>query len=232
MKKIIFAATVLAAATGLGIALFRHSPPPVPTTTRTDGQNNNPAINQNLTTGHGTTSPVTQTPEPGLAWPIKDALLRVTKKPFGIYITPKTSPVQPERFSGYHTGTDFETTAAEQNIDVPILTICAGKLLEKKYASGYGGVVVQSCKINGQPVTVVYGHLRLPSISATVGQLLAGGQQLAVLGTGYSQETDGERRHLHLGIHKGSSISILGYVPSKDQLAQWIDPIATLKQLN
>jgi hypothetical protein len=30
------------------------------------------------------------------------------KKPFGIYITPENSPVQPENFTGYHTGIDVE----------------------------------------------------------------------------------------------------------------------------
>lgn len=40
--------------------------------------------------------------------PLTDAAARITKKPFGIFITPQNSPVQPERFSGFHTGTDFE----------------------------------------------------------------------------------------------------------------------------
>src|SRR5579859_5107314 len=70
--------------------------------------------------------------------PISDARSRITKKPFGIYITPQNSPVQPERFHGYHTGTDFETFPAEQNVDVPIYAACAGKLLRKDYESGYG----------------------------------------------------------------------------------------------
>ncbi|NTU99252.1 hypothetical protein HGA64_04600 [Candidatus Falkowbacteria bacterium] len=43
--------------------------------------------------------------------PISDALSRVTKKPFGIKVSPKNSSVSPERFTGYHTGVDFETTS-------------------------------------------------------------------------------------------------------------------------
>ena len=36
--------------------------------------------------------------------PISNPLERIIKKPFGIKINPANSPVQPERFSGYHTG--------------------------------------------------------------------------------------------------------------------------------
>ncbi len=155
--------------------------------------------------------------------PIANALSRITKKPFGIFITPKTSPVQPERFQGYHTGSDLETTSEEQNTDVSVMAFCEGKLLEKKIASGYGGVAVESCLLEGQNVTVVYGHLRLSSITAKVGNQLKSGDFLGKLGKGFSSETDGERKHLHLAIHKGSSINILGYVQSKAQLSEWLD---------
>ncbi len=156
--------------------------------------------------------------------PIANALSRITKKPFGIFITPKTSPVQPERFQGYHTGSDLETTVDEQNADVSVVALCDGKLLEKKIASGYGGVAVQTCVLDGQNVTVVYGHLRLSSITAKIGDQLKAGDFLGNLGTGFSNETDGERKHLHLAIHKGSGLNILGYVGSKTQLSDWLDP--------
>lgn len=158
-----------------------------------------------------------------LASPILDWQARVTKKPFGIYVSPTDSPVSPERFTGYHTGVDFETFADEQNVDVPIMAICSGKLLLKEYASGYGGVAVQSCTLNGEAVTIIYGHLRLSSIIPAKGKLLTAGEKFAVLGTGYTSETDGERKHLHLGIHKGTSINILGYVQTQAALAQWLD---------
>jgi hypothetical protein len=158
-----------------------------------------------------------------LAEPMVNALGRVTKKPFSIKISPQTSPVQPERFSGYHTGVDFETTADEQKVDVPIYAICEGKLLLKKYATGYGGVAVQACKINNQDATIVYGHLRLTSITAKLDQNLKVGEQLAVLGTGFSKETDNERKHLHLGLHLGKTITLLGYAQNKNQLNQWLD---------
>ncbi|MFA6253023.1 MAG: M23 family metallopeptidase [Patescibacteria group bacterium] len=155
--------------------------------------------------------------------PIAQALSRVTKKPFGIKISIKDSPVQPERFSGYHTGVDFETTEAEQNIDVPIYAICSGPLVLKKYATGYGGVAVQSCEINKKTVTVIYGHLQLASISAKVNQELKAGDQLGILGKEYSTETDGERKHLHLGIHYGEQVALLGYVQKQSELSAWMD---------
>jgi murein DD-endopeptidase MepM/ murein hydrolase activator NlpD len=157
------------------------------------------------------------------ALPISDAASRITKKPFGIYVTPQNSPVSPERFTGYHTGVDFETTPAEANIDVPIFAICDGKLLLKESASGYGGVAVESCMLDGSPITVIYGHIKITSVTASVGDDLSKGEQIAVLGKGYSSETDGERKHLHLGIHKGTGINILGYVQNKSQLADWLN---------
>ena len=38
--------------------------------------------------------------------PIGQTEERITKKPFGIKISPENSPISPERFSGYHTGID------------------------------------------------------------------------------------------------------------------------------
>ncbi|MEK7138257.1 MAG: M23 family metallopeptidase [Patescibacteria group bacterium] len=154
---------------------------------------------------------------------------RVTKKPFGLYATPDNSPVQPEKFTGYHTGVDFETTPAEANIAIPVPALCDGKLLLKKYTTGYGGVVVQSCTLAGQAVTVIYGHVKLSSVTATVGQELKRGDIIGILGKGYSTETDGERKHLHLGIHKGTTINILGYVQKKSDLSAWLDPMKFFK---
>ena len=88
---------------------------------------------------------------------------------------------------------------------------------------------MQRCEIGGQAVAVVYGHLRLSSITAPVGQDLAAGEQIGVLGTGYSTETDGERKHLHLGIHKGTALNSSGYVATSQQLSGWIDPLTLIK---
>jgi len=178
--------------------------------------------------GPSTSTPPTST-RSGIAAPITNWQARATKKPFGIYITPQNSPVQPEKFFGYHTGVDFETFLDEQNIDVPIYAVCDGKLLQKRTATGYGGIAVLACKLNGQDVTIIYGHVRLSSVSVNVGDLLKAGDKLAVLGTGFSVENDGERKHLHLGIHKGTAINILGYAQNQAELSNWIDVIKYLK---
>lgn len=152
---------------------------------------------------------------------------RITKKPFGIFISPKNSPVTPERFSGYHTGADFETFEEEQTKDISVSAICEGSILQKRTASGYGGLVVQKCVLNGEEVTVIYGHLKYSSIAKKVNENVKKGEEFAILGEGI--EADFERKHLHLGIHKGSEIDIRGYVSDTGELAQWLDPLPYIK---
>lgn len=156
--------------------------------------------------------------------PVDKPQQRVTKKPFGIHITPETSPVQPERFTGFHTGADYEIFPGEENKEVAVTAICGGALVGAQTASGYGGVVVQECLLGDEPVTVVYGHVRLASVAVKRGDYLRPGQKIAVLGTGQSAETDGQRKHLHLGIHKGRTIDIRGYVQNQNELSSWLDP--------
>jgi murein DD-endopeptidase MepM/ murein hydrolase activator NlpD len=156
--------------------------------------------------------------------PLAGAEERINKKPFGIFITPQNSPVQPERFSGYHTGTDFEIFPEETDRDVPVFAVCAGRILAKKVAMGYGGVLVLSCPLDDQPTTIIYGHLDLKSVEKEVGDDVKTGEELGLLGAGYSQETYGERKHLHFGIHKGAEINLTGYVKTKKGLENWLNP--------
>jgi murein DD-endopeptidase MepM/ murein hydrolase activator NlpD len=149
---------------------------------------------------------------------------RLTKKPFGIYITPKTSPVQPERFSGYHTGADFETFSDEAETAVEVRAFCSGEIVYKQRVSGYGGVLIQKCAVDDQAVTVLYGHLALGSSGVKIGDSLAAGETIGQLGQGGSSDTDGERKHLHFGIHKGSAINVKGYVSKQSDLSGWLDP--------
>lgn len=168
--------------------------------------------------------PLTNTASDSFQPPLTRSGDRVTKKPFGIFITPPTSPIQPERFRGYHTGADFETFPEELNADVIARAVCDGTLTVRETASGYGGLAVQSCRLNGEPITVIYGHLRLSSIKQRVGDNVNRGDVLGVLGNNNSFETGGERKHLHLGIHKGTEINIKGYVTTQPELSGWIDP--------
>jgi murein DD-endopeptidase MepM/ murein hydrolase activator NlpD len=207
---------------GLSVGLFwfenfsKNNVAVAPTTNQAGQVNVSlPVVNQNAISGQNTND---------FQPPLDRAGERVTKKPFGIFITPQNSPVQPEKFSGYHTGTDFEIFPAELNATVAVRAVCAGKLAVKKYATGYGGVAVESCNLNGQPMTVVYGHLRLASIILSAGANLKVGDIIGALGNAYSSETSGERKHLHLGFHKGTNVNILGYVQSKNELSSWLDP--------
>lgn len=155
--------------------------------------------------------------------PLDNAKARVTKKPFGIYITPQTSPVQPERFKGFHTGTDFEITPDELEKKIPVFAITDGKILRKEIVSGYGGVIIQSGTISGSSITILYGHINIAQSGVEVGQEIKGGAKIAILADDKSYYSDGERKHLHLGIHKGEEVDLRGYVDSKDQLDNWIN---------
>lgn len=154
---------------------------------------------------------------------------RAAKKLFGTHVTPQDSPVQPEKFSGYHTGTDFETFPEEAQTDVAISAVCDGTVRAAERVGGYGGVLVEQCVLHGSPVTVLYGHLRLASVTLKAGASVKAGARIGVLGTGYSAETDGERKHLHLSIHKGAGIDWKGYVPAQAALSAWIDPLSVLR---
>ncbi len=169
------------------------------------------------------TAPTTEAQKFDIVPPLADAASRVNKKPFGIYVSPGHSPVNPERFTGYHTGTDFEIFPGEENSDVTVTAVCTGKILRKETARGYGGMVVQACTYHNEPITVVYGHIRLSSMTQKIGDVLNQGDKFVVLGTAYSSETGGERKHLHLGIHKTTTIDTRGYVSDSSLLDNWYD---------
>ncbi len=162
-------------------------------------------------------------------FPLDRSKERVTKKTFWLRISPKNSPVSPEKFSGYHTGVDFEIFEWEEDTDIIIKAICSGPLLMKKWATGYSGVVAQKCELGKESVVVVYGHLKLASVQTAINTELKAGDQLGVLGKWYSSETDNERKHLHLSIHKWAGINIRGYVSTEWELSQWFDPLKLLK---
>lgn len=179
-------------------------------------ENQNQNIQKSAESGEALTLPADQ--------PMNRSAERITKKPFGILIDPKTSPVQPENFSGYHAGTDFEIFPEETDRNVPVFAVCDGRMLAKKVVMGYGGVLVLSCSLNGQPVTIIYGHLNLKSVEKEVGEEVKTGEKLGLLGAGYSRETYGERKHLHLGVHKGSEVNLTGYVKTEKSLENWLNP--------
>ena len=158
-----------------------------------------------------------------LRYPITKPNERVTKKLFGTKVSPTNSPIQPERFTGYHNAVDFEILPGEEQQLIKVTALCGGNLISKRKVSGYGGLATQSCRINNQLVTVIYGHLELASISESPNSYLAPGDFIGYLGAANSTDTDGERKHLHLGIRKGQSSDVKGYVDTEAELLDWID---------
>lgn len=165
----------------------------------------------------------TPTKDQILTEPVAGFKSRITKKPFGIYISPENSPVQSERFRGFHTGVDVEYE--DVTTDVPVYAIADGKVVLSKTASGYGGVFLIEIELDNSPHTILYGHIR-PSTLPKVGQEVTKGEQLAVLGTGLSSETDGERKHLHFAILSDNRLDIKGYTSSQNELSGWLDPLS------
>jgi murein DD-endopeptidase MepM/ murein hydrolase activator NlpD len=158
---------------------------------------------------------------PSVVFPIQEFETRITKKPFGIFITPETSPVQPERFSGYHTGVDVEYQ--DVSGPVPVFAIADGKVEYSGWVAGYGGVMAIRHTIDNRQYLAIYGHLNPDSLVAK-GEQVSQGEQIGILGKGYSSETDGERKHLHFGLYTGSDVNLKGYVSTRQELSAWIDP--------
>lgn len=199
---------------GLGLAYHQKQTAPVPTPRAT------PTATATASPSASPTATPSPSPTPApFAAPIAEFKQRATKKFFGTYITPQTSPVQPERFTGYHTGVDIEYT--DVTADVPVYAIADGAVRQASTVSGYGGLLV--IEHPGAGFFSLYGHMRVSSLPA-VGTSVTKGQQIGVLGTGYSSETDGERRHLHFGIPH--TLDIRGYVQSKGELSGWTDPLS------
>lgn len=166
----------------------------------------------------------------GCYWPIENGASRETPLHFGMYVTPDPAqnPIDPpERFTGWHTGTDFEIRENEKNVDVDVFAVCGGKVRFSGFAAGYGGVVAQECMLKDEPVNVIYGHLAVANLP-TEGVVLTQGQKIGVLGADRSTDADGSRKHLHLTIHKGKELVMLGYVQTEAELKDFIDPQTVL----
>lgn len=160
---------------------------------------------------------------PSFAEPIAEFEKRITKKPFGIHITPETSPVPHDRFAGYHTGVDVEYE--DVVADVPVRAIADGEVIVSTFASGYGGVVVLRHNMFGEEILGLYGHLD-PASLASRGKEMKKSDVLGILGEGYTKETDGVRKHLHFAILRQNSVDLRGYVKDINDLTQWYDPLS------
>lgn len=153
------------------------------------------------------------------SYPIDNFFFRITKKPFGIHVTPQDSPVSPEKFSGYHTAVDIEYQDVES--DVPVYSIADGKVIYSGVVSGYGGfIAIQYPEFIG-----IYGHLN-PSTLIPNNSQVTKNQPIGILGRGFTPETSGERKHLHFGILKGNKIDFRGYTQQQSELSKWLNPLS------
>lgn len=154
--------------------------------------------------------------------PISEFTTRITKKPFGIFITPETSPIEHDRWTGYHTGVDIEY----EDIlgDVQVTAITDGEIVLNRFATGYGGVIVIRHNISGRDILALYGHLDPASLLPKNIKKVKQGQIIGILGDGGTDETDGARKHLHFALIKKDALDIRGYVKSQEELAGWYDP--------
>lgn len=158
--------------------------------------------------------------------PIKSASLRATPLSFGMHVSPdpQENPINPpERFEGYHTGVDYEVTEDELRGDVPIFAICSGSVVYSGFVEGYGGLLAQQCSIGGEPVEVLYGHLLVDPLPK-VGTRPSAGEQIGLLASAKSVESDQNRKHLHLSIHRGNTPEYRGYVQNPNELSEYINP--------
>jgi hypothetical protein len=162
--------------------------------------------------------------------PLNDLSDRMSLRPFGIFVFPGNSPVPSERFRGFHTGMDIEILPGEEGQAVPVRAICEGELLEKRWTKGYGGLLVQACKLEGEWVQVIYGHLEKSSMTIPIPEIILAGEEIGVLGQGGTVETHYERKHLHLGIKKGTKWNIHQHILEENELGGWVDPCLVFPQ--
>ena len=168
----------------------------------------------------------------GLNFPIADFAERMKLNFFGTHFSAATprnqypDSVCPNNtlYTGYHTAVDLETTSDEQNIAVPVDAVSDGTIVFAGSASGYGGLVIIGFVYNNQNYTAVYGHIDTRTLKVSVGQKVSQGDLLADLAPACSVYSGNNRKHLHFGIHKGTTINESGYVSTQTELNGWVDP--------
>lgn len=148
--------------------------------------------------------------EPAMVFPVEEYASRRTSKTFGEYIQ--------DKFRGYHVADDVEFT--DMTEEVPVVAITEGTVEEVEWVSGYGGFI----RVKHPTVNALYAHIDLESAGVEEGDTVQAGQFLANLGDHESSETDGERKHLHFGLYRGSERRINGYEASAEAVSTWLNP--------
>jgi murein DD-endopeptidase MepM/ murein hydrolase activator NlpD len=166
-------------------------------------------------------------------YPITNYVNRLTNRHYGQTITPSDRQGLPcgAPFTGLHDADDLEVTTAELTADIPIYAIAAGTVRQVSQVNGYGGLLVIQHSLNNQVVTANYGHINLQRTTVKTGDHVTAGQLVSYLGDACSNQTDGERKHLHFALHRGSAIDIKGYVTTPSELAAWLNPSQVLENV-
>lgn len=170
---------------------------------------------------------------PDFIWPLDNTQERALLLDFGMYVTPNPdqNPIDPpERWTGYHAAQDIEIFPDEIGRDVPVLASCDGKVIFTGEVNGYGGVLVQTCKLDSEDITVLYGHIDPHRILKRADDRLNQGNVLGYLGNHKSRDAGYNRKHLHFQMHRGTDIILRGYTSNKEQLNGYINPTDIIKQ--
>jgi len=159
-------------------------------------------------------------------YPVSDFSGRQSLKSFGQYFERKDyvgkEDIFPNQFLGYHAGIDLEASPSELNQPVPVYAVSSGQIIYSGFMSGYGGLILQ--KLEGDNLVALYGHLQQSGLPK-LGSQVAAGSHLAFLGSAFSADTAGERKHLHFGIYRGVGSYYKGYETSVSALnLRWLNP--------
>lgn len=125
--------------------------------------------------------------------------------------------------AGYHVAEDIEYTDVLQE-EIAVRAIAQGVVRRIGSVSGYGGVLVVLHTIGDRQVHAIYGHIDVTSSNLSQGDLVEKGEFLANLGDHKSEETDGERKHLHFALYEGEELRLQGYESSVKDIESWINP--------
>jgi murein DD-endopeptidase MepM/ murein hydrolase activator NlpD len=136
---------------------------------------------------------------------------------------------QATAYTGYHTGVDLEIFSSELNSEVPVDAVADGIVRQIGSVSGYGGLIVIDHLINSQTYTAYYGHVDITISNLKTGDKVKVGQRITNLAPECSSKNGFNRKHLHFGLHKESTIVVSGYVATTSKLSNWVDPMTIIK---
>lgn len=99
--------------------------------------------------------------------------------------------------SAFHEGLDLNPGEG-----YPVQVIADGVVVESEFSGALGAHVIVEHVVDGQVLRTIYGHMLGDSLAVSVGQTVARGQQLGLVGsTGQSTGA-----HLHFGIQIGDTL--------------------------